>query len=254
MQQRLRIAFTEHELEEGVWRLSSDLLPFQLVFYRIMPFRERVKPDDGLRPIHIDEDRWLRHPSLLLNRIAAVAGQAHRIYARDTVASRIDKHVALSFQEEHHLQVALPGKYRFGLFHRGDLVAVAVFSGGRAMRDRDSGYRSFELLRFCHKQGRHVVGGFTKLLEAFRTVFLPADIMTYADKDWSDGHSYEATGFRRAGETDPQLFWVDRQTMRRYHDRALPADLAEKTLEERKQLGYVPVYNGGSIKFVKLFD
>jgi len=205
----------------------------------------------GIRSIHIDEDRWITRPELLLNRIAALAGQSRRLYARDTVAARIDKPTALSFQEEHHLQVSLPGKYRFGLFHHGELVAIALFSGGRSMHDRSAGHRSFELLRFCHKQEVHVVGGFSKLLETFQRAFNPGDIMTYADSDWSDGSSYRKVGFIPITGTQPQLFWVDAHTFMRYHEGRLPPTLHEMPAADRLRAGFIPVYNGGSIKLVK---
>lgn len=254
LEHTLRIGLASRQLDEGAWLLYSTRLSIQVAYYALAPFRKRVPIASNLRCIHIDEDTWMTRPSLLLTRLAALAGQASRIYARDTVASRIDKPMALSFQQEHHLQVPLPGKYRYGLFHEGELMAMAVFSGGRNMNGTPAGYRSFELLRFCHKQGVLVVGGFSKLLDAFQRVFHPGDIMTYADSDWSDGSSYETTGFKKAGYTDPQLFWVDTRTMSRYHERALPAELRRKSAEERQELGYLPIYNSGSIKFVKIFN
>ena len=238
----------------GIWLLSAEHLPFQIVFYTLHPYRSRIKSTPGMRSIHIDEDQWLLQPELLLNRLAALAGYAQRVYARDTVAARIDKQAATAFLEDHHLQVALSGKFRFGLFHNGEMVAAAVFSGGRRMRDKPEDYRSFELLRFCHKQGVHVVGGFSKLINAFRHVFNPGDIMTYADKDWTDGNSYQQVGFIKAGETAPQLFWIDHHTFVRYHDRTLPAIVKDEAAAQRLDAGFIPVYNSGSIKMVRSFD
>lgn len=254
LQDKLRIRLANRQLDEGAWLLYSSRLPIPVAYYALVPFRKRVPITGNVRCIHIDEDTWIMRPSLILNRIAALAGQASRIYARETVASRIDKPVALSFQLEHHLQVPLPGKYRYGLFHEGELVSVAIFSGGRNMNGMPAGYRSFELLRFCHKQRMLVVGGFSKLLDAFQRVFHPGDIMTYADRDWSDGSSYEKTGFKKIGYTEPHLFWVDSQTMARYHERTLPAALRGKSAEDRQKVGYLPIYNSGSIKLVKTFD
>ncbi|WP_257658534.1 hypothetical protein [Parapedobacter lycopersici] len=251
LQHKLHIEISTSPLIEGVWLLQAAPLPFQLVYYALQPYRSRVPMTPGIRSIHIDEDRWITRPELLLNRIAALAGQSRRLYARDTVAARIDKPTALSFQEEHHLQVSLPGKYRFGLFHHGELVAIALFSGGRSMHDRPAGHRSFELLRFCHKQGAHVVGGFSKLLETFQRAFNPGDIMTYADSDWSDGSSYRKVGFIPITGTQPQLFWVDAHTFMRYHEGRLPPTLHEMPAADRLRAGFIPVYNGGSIKLVK---
>lgn len=253
LQQKLQTGLGHQKLTETAWLLHSEIFPIRVIYYELTPYSKRIPTEPIARYIHVDEDIWATQANLLLNRVAALAGQASRIYARDTVAARIDKDVALGFQQAHHLQVPLPGKYRFGLFHQGELVAISVFSGGRKMADKREGYRSFELLRFCHKQTVHVVGGFSKLLDAFQRVFDPGDIMTYADKDWSDGSIYEQMGFARVGETEPQLFWIDTRTLKRYHERALTPVLREATADHRRQQGYLPIYNSGSIKFVKTY-
>lgn len=253
LQQKLQAELTHQKLAEAAWLVHAKNLPFCIVYYPLTPNQRRMSSPDTSRCIHIDEDVWSTKGDLLLNRIAALAGHAHRIYARDTVAARIDKTMAVAFQRAHHLQVPLPGKYRFGLFHQGELVAVSVFSGGRKMDNKPEKHRSFELLRFCHKQVIHVVGGFGKLLEAFRQAVDPGDVMTYADKDWSDGTRYQQVGFSKVGETEPQLFWVNTETLERYHQRMLPEELHDTTDENRRELGYLPIYNNGSIKLVKTY-
>ena len=250
LQQKLVAEFDLDALSENACLLTTSELPICLIYY-VPGAGKRIPLRTDTRCIHIDEDLWITQPDLLLNRIAALVGKAQRIHARETVAARIDKHVALAFQQAHHLQVALPGKYRYGLFHQGDLVTIAVFSGGRKMNNRPDDYRSFELLRFCHKQGTQVVGGFSKLLDAFQRAFQPGDLMTYADKDWTDGESYRKTGFTIVGETDPQLFWVNRATKQRYDEHSLPDDLKDCPASVRKKAGYLPVYNSGSIKLIK---
>ncbi|MGK6350660.1 hypothetical protein [Parapedobacter sp. DT-150] len=250
LQHKLDAAFDLKALSENACLLYADTVSVNIVYY-LCGAEKRISIESDVRCIHVDEDLWITHPDLLLNRIAALAGHAQRIHARDTVAARVTKAVAMAFQEEHHLQVALPGKYRYGLFLEGALVAVAVFSGGRKMADKPEDYRSYELLRFCHKQGMQVVGGFSKLLDAFEQAFKPGDIMTYADKDWSDGSSYRKLGFVIVGETKPQLFWVDTHTMKRYYESTLPVEIAAASIDERKERGYMPVYNSGSMKLVK---
>ncbi|MFC3197177.1 hypothetical protein ACFOET_06105 [Parapedobacter deserti] len=250
LQGRLHTEFELKALSESICFLYAEDLPISVVYY-LSGAERRVTVSNGTRCIHVDEDLWITKPDILLSRLAALGGQARRIHARNTVAARIDKPTALAFQEEHHLQVSLPGKYRYGLYHQGELVAAAVFSGGRKMEGKPENYRSYELLRFCHKQGLQVVGGFSKLLDAFEQEFMPGDIMTYADKDWSDGSSYRNTGFIIVGEIEPQVFWVDTRTMKRYYESTLPPDIANKSIEERRKRGYNPVYSAGSIKLVK---
>lgn len=224
------------------------------IIYYLSPCEQRIRlSDTEKREIHVDEDLWVSRPNLILNRIVSLAGHAQRVYARETVLARIDKGLSLSFLREHHLNVPLPGKYRYGLFMHGDLVTIAVFSGGRRMRDKTADYRSFELLRFCHKQGMHVVGALSKLINGLRKDFLPGDVMTYADRDWTDGKRYKQTGFHIEGETAPQMYWVDSVTSTRYPASSLPDHIAGKTTDELHAAGYYPLWNNGSLKLRKVF-
>jgi len=152
--------------------------------------------------------------------------------------------MALSFQRQHHLLVALPGKYRYGLFRDGELVSVAVFGGGRRMNGRPDDYRSFELLRFCHRSGFRVVGGLSKLIRAFVRDFHPGDIMTYVDRDWTRDSNLRAIGFSAVGEIPPQRFWLSGGTR---HPIRSAEDLAQ--LRKIHPCGWQRE-NSGSVKMV----
>lgn len=176
--------------------------------YIYLPGSKRQLNHPHLPTVHIDIDQIINDQSKLIKRIRGLHGMGHRIYARQTVVARVDKKVTLDFLKEHHLNMAFPGKYRYGLFFEGELVSVAVFSGGRHMRDKGDNYRSFELIRFCHKGDFLVVGGLSKLIKAFVKDFNPQDIMTYADLDWTQESSLAAVGFQTSDKTEPQLFFV----------------------------------------------
>lgn len=222
---------------------------------------ERIphEAETGQHTIHLDSDLWVHKPEIILSRINAKLGLARKIHARQTQVARIDKAQAMNFQMTHHLQVALPGKYRYGLFLQGELVAVAVFSGGRKMKSLSAELRSFELLRFCHKTDLIVVGGLSKLLRSFEKEFSPGDIMTYIDRDWSDGKSFERIGFEKAGDMPPQEFWLDSRTHQRYTAFDLPEpapSLEKRTAEEDgtaklEEPHWIQKENAGSLKMIK---
>ena len=193
--------------------------------------------------IHIDEDLWISKPQILLDRLATLYGHAEKSNARQAVVARIDKKVAMEFQEEHHLQGALTGKYRYGLFKDGELLAVAIFSGLRNMRHTEN-YRSIELLHFCQKAKHLVIGGFSKILNKMVQDFSPNDIMTYIDRDWSEGHKFVALGFEQKGGIPSLCFKVNKAT----HERSLFRE-NEETLNPDE---YYLVKTLGSIKMVKL--
>jgi len=198
--------------------------------------------------IHINAQQFRRDSDKILHRLKVVAGKATRIYARQTVRARVDKKFATEFQIENHLQIPLPGKYRYGLFYQGELVSLAVFSGGRTMKNKGENHRSFELLRFCHKSSLLVVGGLSKLIKAFIADFKPNDIMTYVDMDWSQDSSLKTIGFKIEGQNPPQNFWIDQH---KQYTVLQPLDLEKIKLEH--PTGYL-IQNQGSIKLVLYVD
>ncbi len=179
-----------------------------LLIYPDSALRRISYPQSDEKVIHIDEHLLSNDLTKLLARIQTVLGYGKRIYARQTVAARVDKRITKFFLEEHHLQSAMTGKYRYGLFYQGELVSLAVFSGGRRMRDQPDDYRSFELIRFCHKSNLITVGGLSKLIKAFQKDFDPGDLMTYVDRDWTQDSSLQKIGFREEGILAPQIVAV----------------------------------------------
>lgn len=196
------------------------------------------------RSIHIDYDQIISAGDKICNRLASLFGKGRVVYARQTVVARVDKRITMDFLAEHHLQMAIPGKYRYGLYHDGELLSIAVFSGGRHMRDQQADYRSFELLRFCHKSGYRIVGGLSKLLKAFISQFHPADIMTYVDRDWAQESNLSTLGFCEKSITGPQRFLVENGVRR-------PTGVDGTTDEAHKNgLSAYFVSNSGSTKLV----
>jgi len=228
----------------NIHQASLVILFYRSLSYPIVHVDKQLT--DNTKLIHIDEDLLLSRKEVVITRIAVAAGKARKIYARHTVLLRVNKEDAMEFQRNHHLQVSLPGKYRFGLYNQGELVSIAVFSGGRKMHQQPDSYRSFELLRFCHKSGYLVIGGLSKLIHGMIRHFNPGDIMTYVDRDWSDGRNYEKIGFHPVGKTASQKFYIDHIDGTRYQGKAhteLIKSTARTSLDE-----YSTVINLGSIK------
>lgn len=215
---------------EGVYKIETN----RCCIYIYLPQALRRENAKNLPTIHIDVDQIINCSTKLIKRLKGLHGLGSRIYARQTVVARIDKKTTMDFLEEHHLNDAFPGKYRFGLFYNGELVSVAVFSGGRLMREEGEGHRSFELIRFCHKGDSLVVGGLSKLLKSFVKSFDPQDIMTYADLDWTEESSLDVIGFKPISRTIAQQFYIV-NGMRK-----------SRLTEEDKE--YYTVINKGSLK------
>ena len=176
-----------------------------------------------------------------------------RINARHCIVERIDKKISHKFLIMNHLQGSVKAKFKYGLFlktqysekylginsEEKQLIAVATFSGGRLMKyGKRMGERSYELIRFASLRGYSVMGGIDKLLKAFTKEHDSDDIMTYADRDWSDGRSYEILGFERIENTEPQTFLLDNQNFKRSHTKENPESNTK-------------IFNTGNIKFIK---
>jgi hypothetical protein len=207
------------------------------------------------RIIHLWEDVWNDKMDLVVARILAMMGKFNRLNARHCFVERIDKIVANDFLESNHLQGSVKAKFKYGLYLKpqysekflGDsslqasLIAVATFSGGRTMKEGNrTGTRSYELVRFASLKGYVVVGGMDKLLKAFTEEHRPDDIMSYADRDWSDGRSYDKLGFTKIENISPQLFSVNTQIFKRFR------------LDHSSE--NVRTFNAGSIKYIKFLD
>lgn len=232
-------------LSDGIYHMHFDNQDVNIYFYTTQVAQRICSDESYRRTIHIDEDILTSKFDAVQSRLEALLGYATKIHARKTVVARIDKAMAMAFQQEHHLQVALAGKYRYGLFAQGDLVSVAIFSGGRKMNNKPADYRSFELLRFCHKRHVLVVGGLSKLIGAFAKDFHPGDIMTYVDRDWTQQSSLTAIGFEEVHRIAPQVFDVTADSRRSPHinETAAPDDNRDKDRITVKQ-------NSGSTKMV----
>ncbi|MDF2518258.1 MAG: hypothetical protein K0R59_3554 [Sphingobacterium sp.] len=237
-QLELRLTLTERD---GFIQIESSELTKNIFLYPNERHLRFLSADSG---IHIDEDQLEQKFDLIVQRIVAQSINNRRIYARKTIVARLDKKVSQQFLLEHHLQIPILGKYRYGLYEQGELVSIAIFSGGRRMNDKDDAYRSFELLRFCNKSGYNVIGGLSKLIKAFVKDFSPGDIMTYTDRDWNQDSSLEKIGFIAKEITTPINFWVTGSKRFTYR-----TEEELKELIDQAPLGF-PKENLGSIKMI----
>lgn len=152
------------------------------------------------------------NPAKLASIIQSRLGLNIRIFARQCLVQKTDKKIAEDFLNAYHLMGSAASGFNYGLFFRNELVAIASFSKGRKMKRLPGHLRSFELIRFCSKDGITVTGGLTKLVKNFCREKNAGDIMTYIDKQFSDGASFAKAGFRKHGETPPLEFLIAKQS------------------------------------------
>lgn len=88
-----------------------------------------------------------------------------------------------------------------------------------------------------------MLGHFIKLQE-------PDDIMTYVDKDWSDGRAYQKAGFVLVDQMQPMEFLVDIETGQRLYPGKNELGIPQFPTEVGSNK-YVKVFNSGSYKYIR---
>lgn len=207
--------------------------------------------------ITIWEDQWIAKKQIIVDRLKAMLGTGKKIHGRKTIVRRIDKATAEPFFEQNHLMGYVSAYFKLGLFFGEELVAAALFSKGKNFVHDGKPSRSHELVRFANAGDTNVVGGFTKLLNAFYELEKPNDMMTYLDRNWSDGKNYLRQGFTLEEMQPPQTFLLDTKTMQRHSlKRYLRLHPELKDLNDAELLAkndLQKIYNSGNLKMRKRY-
>lgn len=205
----------------------------------------------GSHFVNLWEDVWRERQIQVLNRIRSLAGRNIRLHGRKTTIQSMNKQQADDFLSAFHIQGPALARYKYGLVHDNELVAVATFSGTRLMRQHTEGYRSAELIRFATKPGYTVTGGLTKLIKHFAAQVNTNDIMSYADRDWSTGRGYEAAGFTFHSLIPAAALWLDTCTNKRYFQHRLPQRPGVESIDGKQANDrFIKVFNTGNLKYI----
>lgn len=162
--------------------------------------------------VSIFENEWAERREVVLSRIKSKLGLCTKIFARKTTVVKLNKSESFDFLEQNHTNVPLKTKSNFGLMYNNQLVAVAAFGPIMHKKTEGNGEQSGELIRFCSKLGYTVVGGLSKLLKHYINQYQVDDVMTYIDKDWSDGKSFIQLSFKVVGEKHQYPHYLDLNT------------------------------------------
>lgn len=227
-------------------RIAINLLSLDLEYnaFVLISLQETYGLDD-VYLIHLWEDIWKSKRNQVTGRIKSILGINKRIHGRKTRVVNITQKEADEFLIQHHLLGTARSKHRFGLIAGDELTAVSCFSKLRYMKKEGPEYRSAELVRFATKTDFTVIGGFSKLLKHFVTLYKPEDVMSYADRDWSLGRSYEKADFKLKEITPPSEIWLDVNTLNRYFAHRLPEDTSELKAHQ-----YLRIFNTGNLKYI----
>lgn len=207
-----------------------------------------ILPAKSAKTIRLWEDEYLHHHNIINSRILSLLGISRRIYARKTNVKTVSQAELKEFLLINHLNEPIIAKHRYGLYHQRELVAVAAFSRFCPIQDQGITYVSHELIRYCSLLKVTVVGGLSKLINHFEKEKKPEHLMTYVDREWSDGSTYQKLGFDNVAKTPPQNFWLSPEK----NERIVEKFLAKKmTVSQLQNEGWTRISNLGNIKLVK---
>ena len=229
---------------------------FQETNYHLDKTEACLKQD--IKLIHIFEDEWTYKKEIVKSRLLNLIGfSENKIYARNCEIKEVDSREASEFLDENHIQGKVGAKIRIGLYYNNELVSIMTFGELRKSLGNNKKEGSFELLRFCNKLNTNVIGGASKLLKYFENNFEYEEIISYADRRWSNGDLYEKLDFDTISKTTPNYFYVrgdKREPRFKYRKDILVKEGYDKTKTEKeimKERGYNRIYDCGSLKFIK---
>lgn len=204
----------------------------------------------GIRLITLFEDEWIHNRRIVEQKLQRVLG----IHKTTTVGARRCTVISLThlqkkdFFNANHIQGAGPGSITYGLQYNGAIVAAMT------LIKRADGL--FDLNRFA--TSCNVPGGFSRLLSHFKQHHQWNEIISFADRRWSQGGVYEKNGFSLAHITPPDYnycFGTKRHHRSNFQRSKLPnvlGDQFDPTLTEFENMDrskYTRIWNCGLLKY-----
>jgi hypothetical protein len=206
--------------------------------------------EKGIKIIHIWEDNWDYKRDIIESQIKNWLFLTERkIFARNCKVVEIkDSKIATNFLEENHIQGKVRSSLKLGLYYNDELVSLMTFDNFEGRKKMENG--GWNLSRFCNKLNTNVVGGSSKLLQYFIRNFKPSRVISYADRDWSQGDLYYKLGFNKVSESKPDYkYLVDNKRVHksRFRKSRLNTNLTES--QEMKKSQIQRIWDCGKIKF-----
>lgn len=207
----------------------------------------------GIRIIHIWEDDWVFKNKIIKSQIINwLSLSSCKIFARKCCIQEICVKESREFLNNNHIQGYVNSVVRIGLYIDGELVSIMTFDHLEGRKKMDE--TSWNLSRFCNKLNTNVIGGASKLLTYFINKNSPSRIISYADRDWSQGLLYYKLGFENIKESKVDYKYIvdgKRVHKSRYTKNKLLTSLSET--KEMSNKGILRIWDCGKIKF-ELFN
>ena len=162
----------------------------------------------GIRLITVFSDEWEQNNNLILDKIKHILQIDNKptIFARKCIINTVDLQTKLTFLNDNHIQGNGPSSINIGLYYNNLLVACMGF----IKQSNDI----FILNRYA--TSCNIPGGFSKLLNYFKSNYEWNEIISFADLRWSQGELYKNNGFV-LDKTLPPDYYYSKNGHKRYH-------------------------------------
>lgn len=214
----------------------------------------------GIKLIHIWDADWIYKKEIVKSMLSSQLNNINKkIYARKCNIKIVDTNTSVNFLNDNHLQGNAISNINLGLYYNDELVLLMTFSKLRKNLNLKHIEDYYELLRFCTKLNTQVIGGASKLFNFFIKTFYPKGIISYANRDWSEGNVYKNLGMEFIKYTSPGYHWYKSKI--RYNRFTFRKDVLVKQgyspdkteYEIMLERGFYRTWNTGNLKFSKVF-
>ncbi len=208
----------------------------------------------GIKLLTLWEHELKQKVSIIKSMLLVQLFRAKRIFARNTIVREITATESKDFLNEHHLHGARAASVHLGCFFNDELAGVMTFGHSRFDKQFE-----WEIIRLGWKKRIVVTGGASKLFSAFKSLYSPNSVISYADLDSGDGNVYTNLGFIFSHVALPNYFWVrNTQVLSRYQTqkhklRKLLGTSFDSNLSERENMqnaGFYRVFNSGNAVYI----
>jgi hypothetical protein len=174
----------------------------------------------NIQLIHVFEDEWNNNKKLVKNKILHLLNlnDSPSIYARKCYIKEISAKIKGEFLDKYHIQGKDRSNIKLGLYSKNNnkLVAVMTFSKLRKALGQSHKKNHWELSRYATNYNYIVPGGFSKLFKYFIRNYDYKEIITYADRRWSNGNVYNKSNFKLDHISEPNYWYVKSGNIRKH--------------------------------------
>ena len=213
----------------------------------------------GINLIQIFEDELKFKKEIVLSRLKNLLNlNDNKIFARKCFIKEIKSNIKSDFLKNYHIQGNSNTSINYGLYYNNELVSVMTFSKERIALGSKTRNNVYELNRLCSKSNINVIGGASKLLKHFIRQYNPNEIISYADRRWSNGKVYTNMGFSFIKNTEPNYWYTNTYQTREHRFKFRKNVLLDrlenydKNLTESQNMinhGYAKIWDAGSKKY-----